>query len=61
MRNVKENLKSVATYSTADTTNTEGFATWTPSDVTLLEQLPMTGTLGNSFYVNAKDAILFLF
>ena len=56
MKSVKENLKSVATYSTADTTNAEGFAAWTPSDVTLLEQFSMTGTLGNSFYANAKDA-----
>ena len=56
MKNVKENLKSVATYSTADTTNAEGFTAWTSSDVTLLEQLSMTGTLGNSFYANAKDA-----
>ena len=55
MKNVKENLQSVATYSTADTTNAEGFAAWTPSDVTLLEQFSMTGTFGNSFYANAKD------
>lgn len=56
MKNVKENLKAVATYSTADTTNAEGFAAWTPSDATLLEQLAMTGTLGNSFYANAREA-----
>ena len=55
MKSVKENLQSVATYSTADTTNAEGFAAWTPSDVTLLEQFSMTGTFGNSFYANAKD------
>ncbi len=56
MKTVKENLKTVATYATADTTNAEGFAAWKPGDVTLLEQLSMTGTLGNSFYANAKDA-----
>ncbi len=56
MKNVKENLKTVATYAAADTTNAEGFAAWTPGDVTLLDQLSMTGTLGNSFYANAKDA-----
>ena len=56
MKKVKENLKTVVTYATADTTNAEGFAAWTPGDATLLEQLSMTGTLGNSFYANAKDA-----
>ncbi len=56
MKQVKENLKAVATYASADTTNAEGFAAWTPGDATLLEQLSMTGTLGNSFYANAKDA-----
>ena len=56
MKTLKENLKTVATYATADTTNAEGFAAWTPSDAALLEQLAMTGTLGNSFYANAKEA-----
>ena len=56
MKTLKENLKTVATYASADTTNAEGFAAWTPSDAALLEQLAMTGTLGNSFYANAKDA-----
>lgn len=56
MKTLKENLKTVATYATADTTNAEDFAAWTPSDAALLEQLAMTGTLGNSFYANAKEA-----
>ena len=56
MKTLKENLKTVATYASADTTNAEGFAAWTPSDAALLEQLAMTGTLGNSFYANAKEA-----
>ena len=56
MKQVKENLKSVATYASADTINAEGFAAWTPGDAALLEQLSMTGTLGNSFYANAKEA-----
>ena len=43
MKKVKENLKTVVTYATADTTNAEGFAAWTPGDATLLEQLSMTG------------------
>ena len=56
MKTLKENMKGVAVYVTADTTNAEGFAAWTPGDATLLDQLAMTGTLGNSFYANAKDA-----
>jgi 60 kDa SS-A/Ro ribonucleoprotein len=56
MKTVKENLKTINAYAGADTVNAEGFAAWTPSDTTLLEQLAMTGTLGNSFYANAKDA-----
>ena len=56
MKMLKENLNTVVTYASADTTNAEGFAAWTPSDAALLEQLAMTGTLGNSFYANAKDA-----
>ena len=56
MKTLKENMKGAAVYATADTTNAEGFAAWTPSDAVLLEQLAMTGTLGNSFYANAKDA-----
>ena len=56
MKTLKENMKGAAAYATADTKNAEGFAAWTPSDAALLEQLAMTGTLGNSFYANAKDA-----
>ena len=56
MKALKENLKTVKAYGTADTVNAEGFSAWTPSDATLLEQLAMTGTLGNSFYANAKEA-----
>ncbi|MCQ2395497.1 MAG: hypothetical protein MJ249_14545 [Kiritimatiellae bacterium] len=56
MKTLKENLKTMTVYAGADTVNAEGFSAWTPSDTTLLEQLAMTGTLGNSFYANAKDA-----
>ena len=56
MRALKENLKTMKAYGAADTVNAEGFSAWTPSDATLLEQLAMTGTLGNSFYANARDA-----
>ena len=56
MKTLKENLRTVATYATADTTNAENFPAWTPSDAALLEQLAMTGTLGNSFYASAKEA-----
>ena len=56
MKSLKENLKTIKAYATADTVNAEGFSAWTPSDTTVLEQLAMTGTLGNSFYANAKEA-----
>jgi len=56
MKTLKENLKTIETYAGADTVNAEGSSAWTPSDTTLLEQLAMTGTLGNSFYANAKEA-----
>ena len=40
MKTLKENLRTVATYATADTTNAENFPAWTPSDeaVALLER-----------------------
>ena len=56
MKTLKENLKTIRTYAGADTVNAEGFPAWSPSDTTLLEQLAMTGTMGGSFYANAKDA-----
>ncbi len=56
MKTLKENLKTVAPYASADTTNAENFPAWTPSDTALLEQLAMTGALGNSFYASAKEA-----
>lgn len=56
MKALKENLKTIKTYAGSDTVNAEGFYAWTPSDAMLLEQLSMTGTLGNSFYANAKKA-----
>ena len=56
MKTLKENLKTIRTYAGADTVNAEGFPAWSPSDTTLLEQFAMTGTMGSSFYANAKDA-----
>lgn len=55
MKQLKNNLRTIVAYAGADTRNAEGFPAWTPSDTTLLDQLAMTGTLGNSFYANAKD------
>ncbi|MGN0844280.1 MAG: hypothetical protein ACI4QT_03560, partial [Kiritimatiellia bacterium] len=54
MKTLKDHLKTIKTYAGSDTENAEGFSAWTPSDAMLLEQLSMTGTLGNSFYANAK-------
>lgn len=54
MKELKNNVRTLKAYAGADTANAEGFFSWTPSDAALLEQLAMTGTLGNSFYANAK-------
>lgn len=40
---------------TADTVNHEGNKAWSKSDVELLRQFAMTGTLGASFYATAKE------
>ena len=56
MKQLKNNLRTIVAYAGADASNAEGFPAWTPSDNALLDQLAMTGTLGNSFYANAKDA-----
>ena len=55
MKDLKENMKIISAYAGSDTVNAENFPAWRPSDATLLEQLAMTGTLGNSFYANAKE------
>ena len=55
MKELKENIKTINVYATADMKNAEGFPAWTSTDGTLLVQLAMTGTLGNSFYANAKE------
>ncbi len=56
MKALKQILGSITTYSTADTVNAHAFPAWTMNDHQRLEQLAMTGTLGNSFYASAKDA-----
>ena len=40
---------------TADAVNHENFKAWSKSDAELLNQFAMTGTLGASFYANAKE------
>ena len=55
MKILKNNMKTISVYAGADTVNAEGFSAWTPSDAALLEQLAMTGTLGNAFYANAAE------
>jgi hypothetical protein len=52
------------TYDTADTVNPEGFPAWTTPDEDYLEQILMTNTLGQTFYVdkhtNIKESAKFL-
>jgi len=54
MKELKENFAALSAYATADTRNAENFPAWTMGDSARLEQLAMTGTLGNSFYASAK-------
>ena len=56
MKTLKENMKIISAYAGADKVNAEGFPAWAPSDAALLEQLAMTGTLGNAFYANARES-----
>lgn len=55
MKTLKNNMRTVVAYSSAEAVNAEGFPAWTLSDDALLDQLAMTGTLGNSFYANARE------
>ena len=56
MKKFIEELEKIKTYETADTVNHENFPAWQMSDSARLEQLAMTGTLGNSFYASASEA-----
>lgn len=51
-------------YKSADTVNFEGFPAWIPSDESYMEQILMTNSLENTFYVdqakNIGDSIKFL-
>ena len=55
MKTLKNNMRTVVAYSSAEAVNAEGFPAWTLSEDALLDQLAMTGTLGNSFYANARE------
>ena len=55
MKNIIEQLGKIKTYETADTVNHENFPAWQMSDTERLEQLALTGTLGNSFYASASE------
>ena len=57
MKNIISELETIKTYETADTLNHENFPAWQMSDAVQLEQLTMTGTLGNSFYTSSSETI----
>ncbi len=57
MKNIISELENIRNYKDADTLNHENFPAWTMSDSMRLEQLAMTGSLGNSFYVS-KSALI---
>ena len=61
MKNVVNALRKSSpkhnAYATADTVNAEGAKAWTPSTATLVQQLSMTGTLGNTFYASSQKLV----
>ena len=54
MKELKNFMEQQAVYQTADTVNAENFPAWRPAVKSALDQLAMTGALGNSFYASAK-------
>ena len=64
MKELKNFMEQQAVYGTADMVNAENFPAWRQTVKTALDQLAMTGTLGNSFYAAAtelsKDALALL-
>lgn len=64
MKELKNFMEQQAVYGTADMVNAENFPAWRQTVKTALDQLAMTGTLGNSFYASAtelsKDALALL-
>ena len=55
MKEIIEQLEKIQTYKDSDTVNKENFPAWQMSDAARLEQLALTGTLGNSFYASASE------
>jgi 60 kDa SS-A/Ro ribonucleoprotein len=55
MKNIIKELEKIKTYQSADTVNHENFPAWKMNDEVHLEQLAMTGTLGNSFYASSSE------
>ena len=55
MKELKEFMEQQTVYETADTVNAENFPAWRQTVKTALDQLAMTGTLGNSFYASATE------
>ena len=55
MKELKNFMEQQAVYQTADTVNAENFPAWRQTVKAALDQLAMTGTLGNSFYASAKE------
>ena len=55
MKELKDFMERQAVYQTADTVNAENFPAWRQTVKTALDQLAMTGTLGNSFYARAEE------
>ena len=55
MKELKNFMEQQAVFQTADTMNAENFPAWRQTMKNALDQLAMTGTLGNSFYASQKE------
>ena len=55
MKELKKFMEQQAVFQTADTVNAENFPAWRPAVKNALDQLAMTGALGNSFYASKKE------
>jgi hypothetical protein len=59
MKSVLKNISEISNnpYTSTNTVNHEGFPAWETPTIKLFEQLLMTGSTGNSFYVSQRDNI----
>lgn len=59
MKMINEILQDYADYRTADTVNYEGHPAWQRKGLERLREILFVGTVGNQFYVNSNENILY--